>query len=394
MKRRFLGIVIAGMVTAGAAFMVTPPSADAEGVTVYKDGDKYVKIGGRIQLQYHMEDPDGGSSTDSLAFRRLRPYIEGTVHKDWKGKFQWDMGEASGDNEIAVKDAYLEYTGVGGLSIKVGNVDAPFSRELLTSSKFQQLVERTFVGDHNYGTPDKNLGLHLRGGFKDNTITWGASAASASIDPDKNKLDFDTPVNKSSDFNEGWMIGGRVDYHPFGNVVFSQGDFDRSELKATIGVAAFTWNNDSDNNTYTSAAGADTSAGAKPDIDKVNGFEISGALRYMGVSVDAEYNVFDADTVDSTVTSGIFKDGSTKLKNFSVEGGYMVIPSTIELVAGYESQDADNYAGNWTRTSVGANYFFKKHDIKTQLTYRMGKDVDGVKDSDENELFIQAQYVF
>jgi len=392
MKRKIAGIVLGTMAMATAGMMMAP-SANASGVTVYKDGDKYVEIGGRIQLQYHLEDPDGSTTTDSLFFRRLRPYIEGSIHEDWMGKFEWDMGEASGDNEIAIKDAFMAYKGIEGVTIKLGNAYAPFSREALTSSKKQQLVERTFVGDHNYGVPDRNLGVHADGSLVDKKVTWAASVSSASIDPDSTKLDFDTPVNKSSDFNEGWMFSGRVDYHPFGFLEMSQGDFDRGPIRATVGIAAFTWANDSDNNTYTTA-GADTSLGAKPDVDSANGIELSGAVRYMGLSVDAQYNIFNADTVDQTVTAGIYKNGTTQLTNYAVEGGYMVLPGRLELVAGYQVQDADNYATEWKRTSVGANWFFKKHDIKAQVTYRMGSDVDGVAGSDMDELFFQAQYVF
>ncbi len=374
-------------------------SADAAGVTVYKDGDKYVKMGGRIQTQYHSENPDTGAvtdeQTDTVKFRRLRPYIEGSVHKDWKGKFQFELGDASGDNEIAIKDAYMQYTGIENLSIKIGNSHTPFSRETLTSSKYQQLVERTFVGDHNYGSPDKNLGVHVTGKASEGKIGYAVSAASASIDPDDDKLDFDTPVNKSADFNEGWILGARVDFHPFGNLKLSQGDFNRGDLKATVSVAAFTWSNDDDNNTYTSATGLDTSAGKTPDVDSVTGFEVSGAVRFKGVSVDAEYNTFDVDLKDSAATaSGMYKNGSTTLDNYAIEGGYMVLPDKLELVAGYQMQDADNYADEWTRTSFGANYFFKKHDIKVQATYRIGEGVNGIKNNDLDEVFVQAQYVF
>ena len=392
MKRKIAGIVLGTMAMATAG-MIMATSANASGVTVYKDGDKFVEVGGRIQLQYHLSDPDGGTSTDGMFFRRLRPYIEGSIHKDWLGKFEWDMGEASGDNEIAIKDAFMAYKGIEGVTIKVGNAYAPFSREALTSSKKQQLVERTFVGDHNYGTPDRNLGVFVDGSLMDKKVTWAASAASASIDPDAKKLDFDTPVNKSSDFNEGWMLSGRADFHPFGYLDMSQGDFKRDGLKATVGLAAFTWANDGDNNTYTTA-GADTSTGAKPDVDSASGVELSAAVRYMGVSVDAQYNIFNADTVDPAVTSGIFRNGTTELTSYAVEGGYMVLPDKLELVAGYSSQDADNYAAKWKRTEIGANWFIKKHDIKAQVTYRMGSDVDGVKGSDKDELFVQAQYVF
>jgi len=355
------------------------------GITVYKGDDgKYVKIGGRIQVQYHLENPDTGSDTDELFFRRLRPYIEGSLHEDWMGKFQFDLGKAEDGDEIAIKDAYLQYKGFRNTKITIGNANFPFSRELLTSSKYQQLVERTFVGDHNHGTPDRNLGVHVTGHNDGKTWTWGASLASASIDPDSknNKLDFDTPVNRNSDFNEGWMAGGRIDFHPQGGLKMSQGDFER-ETKSTIGIAGFHWANDGDNNTK-----------AGSDVDQVTGFEVSVALRAKGFSVDAEYNVFDAKLADPGVTSGMYVDSETELENWTVEGGYMVVPGKLELVLGYESQDADGYADAWTRKSVGLNYFFKKHDIKVQASYRMNEDKDGASGNDLDELFIQAQYVF
>ena len=364
--------------------------AHAAGITVYKEGEKYLKMGGRIQMQYHQADPDNGDDTDELFLRRFRPYIEGSIHKDWKGKFQFDFGKAEGSNEVAVKDAYMEYKGFDAAKVLLGNVKTAFSREFLTSSKKQQLVERTFVGDHNYGSPDRSLGLHLKGSNKEN-LTWGATFAQANIDPDAKKLDFDTPVNRNDDFNEGWVTAARVDFHPFGILKMSQGDF-KGDTRATIGLAAFRWSNDDDNNTYT-VGGVSTSA-SKADVDEVTGFEVSGAFRAAGASVDAQYNKISADTVDNNFTGGIYENGSTDLENWAVEGGYMIVPAKFELVAGYQSQDADNYGTEWTRTSLGANWYLHKHDIKMQATYRQNSDVNGVKGDDEDEVFVQAQYVF
>jgi len=365
--------------------LATPLSVVAGGIT-YKDGDDYLKVGGRIQLQYHQVQPDGGDTTDEIFFRRLRPYIEGSTHKDWKAKIQWDMGKAEGENEIAIKDAYFQYKRMSNAKLTIGNANFPFSREFLTSSKYQQLVERTFVGDHNYGTPDRNVGIHMTGNTESKKITWGASATIASIDPDVKKLDFDTPVNRNDDFNDGFMIGGRVDFHPFGKLKFSQGDFS-GKTKATIGVAAYSWSNDNDNNTYTPGATS------KADVDSVTGLELSGAFRAAGFSIDAQYNSFDADTVESGFTGGLYQNGTTTLTNAAVEGGYM-FNNTIEIVAGYQTQDADGYATAWNRTSVGANWFINKHDTKVQLTYRMGENLNGVENADEDEVFLQTQFVF
>ena len=367
------------------SLLLMPAASYAGGVT-YKEGDKYIKIGGRLQLQYHQVKPDGGSSSDEIFFRRLRPYIEGSSHKNWKAKVQWDMGKASGDNEVSVKDAYFQYQGIKNIKVTIGNANFPFSRELLTSSKYQQLVSRTFVGDHNYGTPSRNLGVHFLGNNESKDITWGAAATFAAIDPDAKKLDFDTPVNNSKDYNEGIMIGGRIDYHPYGKLKFSQGDFS-GKTKATIGIAAYTWNNDGDNNTNTPGATS------KADIDAVTAFEISGAFRSAGFSVDVQYNTFDADTVEAGFTGGLYTNGSTKLTSAAIEGGYMV-NRNIEIVTAYETQDADGYADSWNRTSVGVNWFINQHDTKIQLSYRMGENLNGVDNKDEDEVFLQTQFVF
>jgi len=363
-------------------FLVAMCSASAQsiaGITLYNKDGKYLKVGGRIQIQYHQTDVSGGATTDDAFFRRLRPYIEGSLHKNWKAKFQWDMGGASGSNELAVKDAYFQYKGYKNMKVTVGNALIPFSREQLTSSKKQALVERTFVGDHNYGTPERALGLHLTG--QNGQLKWGFSLASSSIDPSSSKIDFDTPVNKNADFNEGWIVAGRAEYHLIGNVTLSQGNFNH-KTGLSVAIAGFSWNNDDDNN------------GSANSIDSVTGLELSMAYRVSGLSLDLQYNQFDADAVNASLTSGIYVNGSTKLKNWSVEAAYMFVPNKMEVVLGLSGQDTDGYAAKWKRTSVGINYYVKNQNIKYQLSYRQNENVNGVSGSDSDEIFLQAQFVF
>jgi len=372
--------------------LATTVAVPAEaGIKVYEKDDKYVEIGGRLQLQYMMIDPEGGDSEDDVFFRRLRPYIAGSVTKNWEGKFQFDLGKAVDGGEVAVKDAYMRYKSAHGLKVTVGNSKTPFSREFLTSSKRQQMVERSFVGDHNYGSPDRMLGVNLAGKSGNKKVTWGAAFGSESVDPDARKLDFDTPVNRNCDFNEGWVVAGRVDFHPKGEMKFDQGDFGR-DGKFTIGLGAYSWSNDDDNNTYTT--GGISTSSSKADIDSANGLELSFGYGAGGFSVDAQYNLVSADTVDSTFTGGLYRSGTTDLDTFAIEAGYMVAAKQFELVAGYESLDADGYADAWNRTSFGVNYFVNKHKVKSQLTYRIGENLNGVADNDANEIFLQFQYVF
>ena len=361
-----------------ATCLSSPTFADGYKIS---DGDKYIKLGARIQLQYKMDD-DGANTTDDIFFRRLRARIEGSAHKNWKGKMEWEIGKAKADNELSVKESWMQYSDSKTFKMRIGNSSFPFSREFMTPFAKQQMVERTFVGDLNYGTPDKNTGLHFYGNNNDKSITWRASTVIALMEPNDKKLRFGTPVNKPANYNEGFMIGGRVDYHPLGYLPFSQGDFS-GKTRATIGVAAYSWRNDNDSLVNDATVGA--------DIDSVTAFEISGAYRGAGMSVDWQFNRFEAETVQAGVNDGLYRNSQTTLTNAAIEGGYM-LNNKLELVAAVQVQDADGYATQWKRTSVGANWFINNIDTKIALTWRQGKNLDGVANKDKDELFLQAQF--
>ena len=360
----------------------------------YEDNGVYFGAGGRIQTQYHYTDPDDGESSDDLLFRRLRFYLEGTVHEDWKGKWQVDFGKG----KVSIKDAYFQYKGFDGATVTLGNKKMPFSQELLTSSKKQQLVERTFVGDHNYGAADRQTGIHLTGPLG-GYLQWSAAAAIAAHDPDNKKLDFESVIQHEAggDWSHGPMVGGRLEFYPIGlpkKISPSQGDF-KGKYQSVIAIAAFNWNNDDDN---LNPIDVDEETGeqdlGKQDVDSATGFEVSAGFRTSGLSVDAQYNIFDAELVEGGVSDGIYENSETELSNFAVEAGYM-LNNTLEPVVGWESQDADGYSTEWTRTSVGLNFYISQsHDIKIQTTYRMNEDKDGKDGNDVDEIFVQAQYVF
>jgi hypothetical protein len=380
--------------TLGAGLILAAifPAHAADGFMLFQNGANSLKVGGRAQAQYHWLDADPGTSQDDLFFRRVTPNLEATLGKDWFARLQIELVSSTNGRRLTqYKDAYVQYKGLPGMKLNIGNATFPYSREFLTSAERQQFVERMLPGNRSYGVPYRNLGLHLTGECDDTRITYAFSVSRATIHPDDTKITFDTPMNKGDDMNNGWIAGGRVDFHPFGKLAFSQGGFDR-ETKATVGVAAYTWNNGG-NNTYTDAAGISTST-SKNDVDQVQGAEVSGALRYRAWSVDAEYNRLQADAVDRGFTGGIYQGGTAVLRTYMVKTGYMVIADRLELVAGYQGADADAYQKTWTTALLGANWFINKHDLKLQTTFQHGRDVKGVPGKNQDELFAQAQYVF
>ncbi len=363
------------------------------GVVIYEDGNKKIEVGGRIQVQYTQVDVDGEETTDDLFFRRLRFYLSGTVTENWVAKFQLDFGESFDGNEVSVKDAYLRYTGWETLQLTVGNQKPPFSREFLTSSKKLQQVERPFTGDHNFGNPDRFLGVKLDGQALDNKLTYSVGFGAEDHDPAVGRMDFDTPANDQSDWNQGWLAAGRIDFHPLGEMNYDQSDFHSDETRFTISIAAFAWANDDDRNTYTDEEDMTTST-SNVDLEDASGFELSGGVRTHGFSADVQLNRISGDTVDSDFTGGLYRDGSTDLDQFSLVSGYMVVRDRLEITAGWQSQDADNYEEAWERTSVGLNYFWNQHKVKAQLTYQKGENVNGVGGQDSDTLFAQMQFVF
>ena len=368
-------------------------AAVAGGVKYENEDGDYVRLGGRIQLQYHLANPDGGSATDELKARRIRPYIEGSTHEDWTGKFQWDMGKG----DIKLQDVFLRYKGFDSATVTLGNYDFLFSREFLTSNKYQTFVERTFIGDSNYGSPHRQTGLHVKGERVERQLLWMGAATIAAHDPDNKKLDWESAIqlDPGDDWSQGPMVGARLEYHPLGVVKWSQGDFDADAFKVSLGASAYYWANDDDNLTPPEAGEDGAPSLGKEDLDSVAAVEVGCAVRAYGLSLDVQYNQFEADLVDAGVTDGLYRDSSTTLQNFSAEAGFMVLPKTLELAAGYQWQDADNYEDAWTRTAFGFNYYVtQSHDIKLQTTYRIGSNKDGVAGKDVDELFVQAQYVF
>lgn len=366
------------------------------GVTLYEDGDTAVELGGRVQVQYFRVDPDteAADSTDDLFLRRLRLDTEATLTEDWWGKWQIEF---AGD-EIDIKDAYLQYTGFPVGDITIGSHYVPFSREILTSSKYQQLVERTFVGDNNFGVPDRQVGVSLSGGER---LQYAVGYYKAGIDPGTDTIDFDTTFDDSTEYS-GDLIGGRLDFFPIGEPFdLKQGDFERTGPRLGIGANAYTWSNDDDD------VADDGDIEGNENYDEVNGYGVDAQFKFIGLDIHAAYQIFSSETVDP-VTNGLIVNGEGDFNTWAIEGGYMIPVGSdfVEPVFGYQVLDADAIAEKDERISLGINYFFSEHNDKLQFTYEMGSDViatDNASDNDVNEtalgddqdrLFLQFQHLF
>lgn len=376
------------------ALALVPVTGAVAGITVYEKDATKLEVGARVQIQYLQAEDADGDTPDDLFFRRLRPYIAGTVTEDWFGKFELDFGESLDTDDSQLKDAFVEYRGWESVKLTIGNSKTPFSREFITSSGGQQLIERTVVGDHNFGAPDRQLGIKADGRHAAGRLAWSASVGQERHDPNADRMDFDSPANDESDWNEGRLYAARVELHPLGPTPYDQADFNTDSWKFVVGVGSFVWDNDGDRNTLTDPNTGLTLDPEAVDLDEATGFELSGGVRGHGVSADIEFQKISGETVDSTFTGGLYEDGETDLDKMAVEGGYMFRNNHLELVAGWDSQDASNYETAMKRTYLGVNIYVNQHKAKFQGTWTMVDDFLGVGGDDRDLLQVQFQFGF
>jgi len=380
------------------------------GVTVYEKDEKKIQVGGRVQVEWVSITPDCSagvsclqddsgntfdSTFDELFLRRLRPYISGTITEHWMAKIEFDFGAAEDADEVQVKDAYFARSGYENESSKltIGNVKTVFSREFLNSSAELIVVERGFTGDHNQGVPDRALGVRWESRVRDGKIFYAANIGGEQHDPGVNRMDFDTPVNRAVDWNEGNVAAARVDFYPLGYFKISQADFGRKSSRVAFGLSTFAWRNDGDNNTYTDASGNAINP-AKVDLDNADGFEASFAYRGRGVTLDVELQTVGGETVDKAFTGGLYRDGKTDLDKFSIVAGYLFPKERFEVVVYRNGQDATNYEDTFTRTGLNLNWYLNQHNLKFQLTYSMVENFIGIRGQDQTTLFGSTQFKF
>ena len=87
-------LLIAGAIVAIAISVgVAPVHA---GVNVWQKDDAYIDVGLLIQTQGRQISAGGAGTdpnSDSIFFRRLRPFVYGAFNKNWQGIIQMDFGD-------------------------------------------------------------------------------------------------------------------------------------------------------------------------------------------------------------------------------------------------------------------------------------------------------------
>ena len=166
--RSFFGCILA------LALCVSGPSFASEGDAAVLAGYKkgfYIKsaddrfkmaIGQRVQIRFAHEEIEDGDNENAFSIPRARLGMKGhAFNKDITYKFQMDLGKGN----VALKDFFVDHALMPGtLHIRAGQWKRPFSRQYITSSGKQSLVDRA-ITDKAFGA-GRDIGVAIHNKYE------------------------------------------------------------------------------------------------------------------------------------------------------------------------------------------------------------------------------------
>ncbi|HET9480356.1 MAG TPA: porin [Candidatus Polarisedimenticolia bacterium] len=335
-----------------------------DGKTTLESDRAVLVISNRVQFRYTHEQPDGKESKGSWRIRRAKTKFEGWIYTT---DLSYELQLNWADTSSSLEDAALNYDltrGRKALQIKGGQFKVPFGRQELTSSGSQQFVDRSIVSSEF--ALGRDTGLQLWGATPKGWLEWRAGMFNGN------------GRNRSANDNDKFQFNARVTWQPFGDVKYSESDFESTNRPLLAVAAQYEANNLQD---------------VDPNTDAVDREVYSGdvVLKYKGLSVAGEY----FRRVSEPEISADFET-----RGYNTQVGLFVYKRHVEVALRYATIEFAGApatlvsAANDDRNEKGlaVNWFLNKHALKLQADYRRIRNE--VTDLENDEARLQMQFIF
>jgi len=331
-----------------------------------------ISLSNRFQFRFTEQMPDAsvqfpgtvapGDNKPSFRVRRAKTNLTGWV---WWKELTFDLQLAwAGPDPGATSGSPLEDLQVtydvsrkGTFRVSAGQFKVPFGRQEQTSSGRLQFCDRDILSEEF--TRGRDVGVQVDGTVADGRVEYALGAFNGNsrnrIDNDNGKLQYD----------------GHVTFQPWGDVRYSESDFESAD-KPLLAVGV-----EFESNNLHGATNVN-------DLDTTiwGGFAI---LKYRGASLFGEYFARNRQPESGS---------SFDANGWHVQGGYFVKRNVVELALRYASWDPTNAIGSNDQSEVGGavSYYVKRHNLKFQADYRRIEDKGS--GTTNKELRLQTQVVF
>lgn len=323
------------------------------------DGAFSLKTQARVQVRYTLlsaPDPDAAGDSrligSQFAVQRARLTLGGHAFTDDLGyKFQSDFGKGS----VSLKDFYVDYRVAGDVRVRAGQYKRPFSRQQITSSGSQELVDRA-ITDKYFGA-GRDVGVTVHNNYeKSPDIEWAVglfNGTGENVVPDK--------LNPA--------LVARVGYNHGGIKGYTEADLEGGPLRFGVGASVLS-ELDLD---------GDDASGIRSELDyviKMEGFSTTGGV-YFATAQDGEG----------------FADQASQALGFHVQAGYTVA-HTHQVAGRYALIEPQTEGeGRLQEASIGYSLYRFEHGLKWQTDLAVGLD-QGQSFGDDMQLRSQLQLSF
>jgi len=274
-------------------------------------------------------------------------------------------------------DAYIDLKQIPWANLRVGQYRTFFGRQEYVSSALLQFVDRGFVAEafvpNAIDRRDQGVTIHS----DENKFPFSyAFGVFNGVGINMDRLGLTTPSNSNE-----LMYVGRVTADLLGKPGYPEGDLAYSQMPQLAIGASYGY--DGGLQTNLTGPGSNPSQIATAIASLGNGRLLNqGAVnlgttgldlifKYKGLSLQAEGFVRNVDLRDQFLTPSLQRNHVGNATGFYVQGGYFVVPKTVEVVGRYSYMDPDTHLSQDTLTSAlgGLNWYLNGHEHKVQLDY-------------------------